>query len=77
MKSWLKWLLIGLLIAGVSLGVMRALKTRKDQQTAVAAASASKTQTVVELASTDLIRATQRELGQGVSVTGALKAIHS
>ena len=77
MKSWLKWLLIGLLIAGVSLGVMRALKTRKDQQTAVAAASASKTQTVVELASTDLIRATQRELGQGVSVTGALKATHS
>lgn len=77
MKSWLKWLLIGLLIAGVGLGVMRALKTRKDQQTAVAAASASKTQTVVELASTDLIRATQRELGQGVSVTGALKATHS
>jgi hypothetical protein len=32
MKSWLKWLLIGLLIAGVGLGVMRALKTRKTSR---------------------------------------------
>ena len=77
MKSWLKWLLLALVIAGVGIGVMRALKTRKDQQTAVAAASASKTQTVVELASTDIVRATQRELGQGVPITGALKATHS
>jgi len=74
MKRWLKWLVIALVIVGVGFGVMRALKTRKLQQEAVAAASLPKTQTVVELAESDMAKATQRALGVGVPLTGALKA---
>ena len=74
MKRWLKWLLVALIVAGIALGVLRSLKTRKAQQTAVAEASAAKTQTQVELAESDIVKAMQRELGVGVPLTGALKA---
>ena len=74
MKRWLKWLLVALIVAGIALGVLRSLKTRKAQQTAVAEASAAKTQTQVELAESDIVKAAQRELGVGVPLTGALKA---
>lgn len=74
MKRWLKWILLGLVIAGIGLGVLRSLKTRKAQQAAVAEATAAKAQTQVELAETDIVKAAQRELGVGVPLTGALKA---
>lgn len=74
MKRWLKWILLGLVIAGIGLGVLRSLKTRKAQQAAVAEATAAKAQTQVELAETDIVKAAQLELGVGVPLTGALKA---
>lgn len=78
MKRSLKWalaLLIVLLLAG---GVLRALSAREAQQQAVAtAASAAKSQSLVELAETDVFKAQTREMTQGLAVTGALKAVNS
>lgn len=76
-KRWVKWavaLVIVLLVAG---GVLRALSARKAQQQALAAASAAKDQSLVELAATDVVKAAPREVLQGLAVSGALKAVNS
>ena len=77
MKRWVKWavaLVILLLIAG---GVMRALSARKAQQQALAASSAAPDMGQVELAATDVVKAQEREVVQGLPVSGSLKAINS
>ncbi|SFU84999.1 RND family efflux transporter, MFP subunit [Polaromonas sp. YR568] len=77
MKRWIKWavvLVVLLLIAG---GVMRALSARKAQQQALAASSAAPDMGQVELAATDVVKAQQREVVQGLPVSGSLKAINS
>jgi RND family efflux transporter MFP subunit len=72
-----RWLVAGLLLALILVGVMRALATRKAQQEAVAQASVAKVQTVVELAATDVVKAEVRELAQGLPISGSLKAVNS
>ncbi len=76
MKRWIKWIVVGVVVLLIGSGVLRALATRKAQQEAVAAA-ASKAEAVVELAATDVVRATPRELVQGVPIAGTLKAANS
>lgn len=76
-KRWVKWavaLVIVLLVVG---GVLRALSARKAQQQALAAVSAAKDQSQVELAATDVVKAAPREVLQGLAVSGALKAVNS
>ena len=77
MKPWLKWALIALVVVLLASGVMRALSARKAQQDAVAALAAQRTQTVVELGATDVLQVKTHELAQGLSVSGALKAVNT
>ena len=77
MKRWTKWLVLALLLLAFAIGVQRLLIGRQAQQDAVAAAAASKTQAVVELAQSDVVLAQSRELAQGLPVSGALKAANS
>ena len=77
MKPWLKWALIALVVVLLASGVWRALSARKAQQDAVAALAAQRTQTVVELGATDVLQVKTHELAQGLSVSGALKAVNT
>ena len=73
----LKWLVIGLVVLLLAAGLFRALAARKEQQDQVAKASQQKVQAVVELAPTDVLKAQQRELAQGLPVSGSLRAVNS
>ncbi|MGE0498030.1 MAG: efflux RND transporter periplasmic adaptor subunit [Ramlibacter sp.] len=75
MKKTLKWLLIGLVLAVLVGGGLRALSARKAQQ--AAAANAPKAQTLIELAASDVVQAQVRELAQGLPISGSLKAVNS
>ena len=77
MKPWLKWALSALVVVLLASGVWRALSARKAQQDAVAALAAQRTQTVVELGATDVLQVKTHELAQGLSVSGALKAVNT
>ncbi|HEY0886948.1 MAG TPA: efflux RND transporter periplasmic adaptor subunit [Ramlibacter sp.] len=73
----LKWLALLVLLALVAAGVWRAWSARQAQQEALAAAMAGREQPVVELAATDTVRAEQRQLTQGLPISGSLKAVNS
>ncbi|MFZ2737372.1 MAG: efflux RND transporter periplasmic adaptor subunit [Burkholderiaceae bacterium] len=77
MKPWLKWAIVGLVLALLATGVFRALSARKAQQQALLEQTASRAQTEVELLPGDLVRAKTRELEQALAISGSLKAINS
>lgn len=77
MKRSLKWVAVAIVVLLIGFGIMRALSARKAQQEAVAAAAATKTQAVVELAATDVVAAQTRVLAQGLPISGTLKAANS
>ncbi|MET0310912.1 MAG: efflux RND transporter periplasmic adaptor subunit [Burkholderiaceae bacterium] len=77
MKRYLKWGIALLVVLVLVVGVMRALAGRKHQQEALAASAAAKAQTVVELAAGDVVKAQERELAQGLPISGSLKAVNS
>ncbi|HEY3048858.1 MAG TPA: efflux RND transporter periplasmic adaptor subunit [Polaromonas sp.] len=77
MKRWIKWAVVLLALLLVVGGVLRALSARKAQQQALAVASAAKDQSLVELAATDVVRAQTRDVVQGLTVSGSLKAVNS
>jgi RND family efflux transporter MFP subunit len=76
-KRHYRWLALALVVLLIGGGVLRALSARKAQQEAVAQASVAKTQTVVELAASDVVKAETRELSQGLPISGSLKAFNS
>ncbi len=73
----LKWLALLVLLALIAAGVWRAWSARQAQQHALAQATAARQATVVELAATDVARAQQRQLSQGLPISGSLKAVNS
>ena len=75
----LKWIVALLVVAGIGISVMRAVQARKVQQETVAAATAAnaKAQSVVELATTDVVKAQVKELAIGLPISGSLKAANS
>lgn len=77
MKRWIKWIIAIIVIAAIAVGVARALATRKAQQQAVVQATQTKTQTVIELANSDVLKATVHELAQGLPISGSLKAVNT
>lgn len=77
MKPWLKWALSALVVVLLASGVLRALSARKAQQDAVAALAAQRTPAVVELGAADVVQVKTHELAQGLSVSGALKAVNT
>jgi RND family efflux transporter MFP subunit len=76
-KRIYQWLGLGLFILLIAFSVWKALSARKAQQEAVVQASIAKAQTVVELASSDVVKAETRELAQGLPISGSLKAVNS
>ncbi len=77
MKRWVQWAIAVIVLLLLATAVVGALSARKTQQQALAAASAGKAQTLVELAATDVVQAQTRELSQGLAVSGTLKAVNS
>jgi len=81
-KSWGKWLLV-LLVVGVLTGAaLRILSERKSKQQALAMSSTSSStsaakDTLVELAASDVVKARQMDITQGLAVSGTLKAVNS
>lgn len=73
----LKWLALLVLLALVAAGAWRAWSARQAQQEALASATAGREQPVVELAATDAVRAEERQLTQGLPISGSLKAVNS
>ena len=71
----LKWLTLLVLLALLAAGVWRAWSARQAQQEALA--TAARRPTVVELAATDVVRAQQLQLTQGLPISGSLKAVNS
>ena len=79
-KKWLKWALLGLVLVLVAAGVARTLSERQAKSQALAAAStpaAVAARTTMELADTDVVKLTMRELAQGLPISGSLKAVNS
>ncbi len=76
--AWLKWLLLALLIAGIALGLARALHKRALQRETAATAAAAQLQApVYELAAQDVARVQRLALEQTVAVSGSLKALQT
>jgi RND family efflux transporter MFP subunit len=71
------WIAIAVLAVAVSLGVARALMNKRAQQQAVAESATAKVQSVVELAATDVVKAAERPLAQGLPISGSLRAVNS
>lgn len=77
MKRWIKWGLMGLVVALLALAVLRALGARKTQQAALAEQIARGTQTVIELGAGDLLPLQMQDMLRGLPVSGTLKAANS
>lgn len=77
MKRWMKWGVAALVVALLAAGLFRTLSARRAQQQALSTASASGTQSVVELAASDVVPVLSRELAQGLPISGSLKAVNS
>ncbi len=78
MKRWLKWIVLGLIVAVLALGALRTLSARKAQKEALQAQQDSqKAQTAIEVASTDVVRVKTLELVQGLAISGPLRAVNS
>ena len=78
MKKWMKWAIAAVVALALAGAVFRALSARSEQQKAVAAtAAAPKTQSLVELAASDFVPVSTRDLKQGLPISGSLKAANS
>ena len=77
MNRIVKWAIALLVIAALGFGVLRALSAKKAQQAAVTAQTQQVAQPIIELAVTDVLQVTWRELAQGLPISGALKAVNS
>lgn len=78
MKRWLKWIVIGLVIALVVVVAARLLSGRTAKKAELEAQQASqKAQASLVLPATDLITVKTVEMTQGLSISGPLKAVNS
>jgi RND family efflux transporter MFP subunit len=69
-----RWIVIGLIVLALAGGVWRAVSQKRAQQ--AAASGPPVTQTQIELASSDTIKADLRDITQGLPVSGAVKALN-
>lgn len=69
-----RWLVIGVVLLALLAGVWRAMSHKRAQQAAASALAAEQTQ--VELASSDVMKATLRDITQGLPVSGTVKAVN-
>ena len=78
MKSWLKWLILILVLALLAAGALRLISTRQAQKAEFAAQqSAAQVPAVLELAAADVLRVQTLELVQSLAIAGPLRASNS
>ncbi len=77
MNRWIKWIILALVVLAFASGIQRLLGNRKAQQEALTAATAHNSEAQIELAQTDVVTAQARELTQGLSISGPIKAASS
>src|SRR5205085_5888517 len=70
------WIGIAVLALAIAFGVVRALGNKRAQQQAVQE-SAARVQSVVELAATDVVKARELKMAQGLPISGSLRAVNS
>lgn len=77
-KSWGKWLLVLLVLGTLTAAGLRLASDRKSKQQALAQSSANATtDSLVELAASDVVKAAELIVTQGLPVSGTLKAVNS
>ena len=69
-----RWIVISLLVLALSGGIWRAVSQKSAQQAAASAPPV--TQTTIELANTDTLKADMRDITQGLPVSGTVKALN-
>jgi RND family efflux transporter MFP subunit len=69
-----RWIVIGVIVLALVGGVWRAMNNKRAQQAAASAPAI--TQTQVELASSDVIKAELRDITQGLDISGTVKALN-
>jgi membrane fusion protein (multidrug efflux system) len=75
-STWIKWLLLALLVVGIGLGLVRALDKRKTQAAeARTAAESMQKAPVYTLAASDVVIAQSLELTQTVGISGSVAAL--
>lgn len=78
MKRWLKWIVIGLVIAVLVVVAARLLSSRKAKKEELEAQQAAqKVQATLALPASDLVTVKTVPLTQGLSISGPLKAVNS
>lgn len=77
-STWIKWLLLVLLVIALGLGLLRALDKRKTRaETARTAAEALKTTPVYALSASDVVTAQAIDLTQNVGISGSVEALQT
>jgi RND family efflux transporter MFP subunit len=69
-----RWIVIGLIAIALMAGVWRAMNNKRTQQAAASAPAVE--QTLVELASSDVMKAELRDITQGLPISGTVKAVN-
>ncbi len=77
MKSWMKWALALVALAVLAAGIGRAVSARKAKLTAATALATQPVQPTIELTATDVVTIKSRNLAQGLTISGSLKAVNS
>lgn len=77
-SSWIKWLLLALLVIGIGVGLVRALDKRKSTaESARAAAEALKIAPVYTLSAHDVVTVQALALTQTVAISGSVTALQT
>lgn len=69
-----RWIVIGLIVLALASGIWRAVSQKQAKQAEASALPATPTQ--IELANSDILTADLREITQGLSVSGTVKALN-
>ena len=77
MKRWITWVLVALVVAVLAGSIWRTVANRKQQQAALAAASAEKAQAPMVLTSDEVVRAGVQALSLGLPISGTLRSAKS
>ena len=76
-RRTLRWIAIGVAVLLLAAVLWRVVSARKEQQDEAAKSAEQKAQALVELAPSDVTKAQQRGLAQGLPVAGSLRAVNS
>ncbi len=76
-RRTLRWIAIGVAVLLLAAVLWRVVSARTEQQDEAAKSAGQKAQAMVELAPSDVTKAQQRGLAQGLPVSGSLRAVNS